>query len=101
MTVECTANRHCSDCRFSGAKKVCDKTSKRCVDVECLRNNDCGERAICEEQSCVAVECEKNSHCGMREICSYNKCRAVECVSDMECGENEFCNSDKRCQPEN
>ncbi len=59
-----------------------------CVWGECVINEHCDERFICENNDCVGVECTSDDNCNFGETCSDGKC--VELEIEMYWGYNEY-----------
>jgi hypothetical protein len=88
--ARCAADDDCS-------RGVCDPTSNQCV--ECLRADDCGTLAACEDRKCVPrVPCKNGFDCKDGQVCGREEGYCAECFSDFDCPAGNGCVKEE-CRP--
>ena len=88
--TEYCVNKQCQQCRedtHCGAGQTCQ--SGRCQQAsEC----PCEAPLVCENNKCVQPECVTNEDCEAGKVCDANVCVDAPCTSDQECGAGMVCN---------
>jgi DNA-directed RNA polymerase subunit F len=95
LNLEYTMDVECRDYTDCGNKQICGDDNK-CHDVECVSDYDCSGNLRCGEDN-KCHECVTNDDCGDRQICEAYNCHNVECVNDNDCPGKQLCGSNYTC----
>jgi peptidoglycan-associated lipoprotein len=88
---EYCVNQKCQECRED---THCD-AGQECKSGRCEAKSECpcDEPLICQLKKCVQPECVTDEDCSDGKKCESNTCMSAGCTADQECGAGMTCNN--------